>query len=307
VCSESGGVGFLGQCADVNDFVRTGLGLGLVDYARIGANPFRMGFVASSDTHNATPGAVKEATYTGHQGTAEDTLAKRFKGLVARSNAGGLVGIWAEENSRDSLFDAMRRRETFGTSGPRITPRFFGGWSYAGDMCTRSDMIEQGYDGGVPMGGVLPTRPSGGGAPVFVVSALRDPGTTANPGTQLQRIQIVKGWAEGGEARFAVYEVAGDKDNGATVDLGTCTPMGSGADSLCSVWTDPDFDPTRPAYYYARVIENPTCRWNTHQCNAAGVNCATLPAGDPLEPCCTGERPATIQERAWTSPIWYEP
>jgi len=209
--------------------------------------------------------------------------------------------VWAEENSREAIFDAMRRRETYATSGPRIIARLFAGWGYPADLCDAMDQLEQAYDGGVPMGGELPERPADA-APVFFVSALRDA-----LGAPLQRIQIVKGWLEGDETRERVYEIAGDPDNGATVDEATCTPMGDGADALCETWTDPDFDPSVPAFWFARVVENPTCRWSRHACNAAGVDCATIDETDPLYDCCDPTVRHTIQERAWTSPIWYVP
>jgi len=141
---------------------------------------------------------------------------------------------------------------------------------------------------------------AGATAPSFLVAALRDPGTVAHPGTPLQRVQIVKGWLAGGEAHQQVFDVAGDPDNGATVDDTTCVPSGPGADSLCTVWTDPSFDPAQHAFYYARVLENPTCRWSTYACNALP------PAGRPAS-CTDANVPHTIQERAWTSPIWYQP
>ena len=145
------------------------------------------------------------------------------------------------------------------------------------------------------------------GAPHFIVSALRDPGSEAIPSRPLQRLEIVKGWLENGEHREQVYAVAGG-DNGASVDLATCEPRGEGANSLCTVWTDPDFDATSPAFYYTRVFENPTCRWSQSTCNAAGVDCsdpATVPEG--LSACCEESHKGSIQERAWTSPIWYTP
>lgn len=301
LCSEAGGVGFLAQCADPGDFVRNALGAGLVEQARTGSNPFSYGFIGSTDTHLSAPGSVAEDRYEGHKGIAESTLAERLDGLDLQNSAGGLAVVWAEENSRDALFEAMVRREVYATSGTRIVTRMFGGWGYEADTCDQAELVSLGYDGGVPMGGVLPANP-GTGAPVFVVSALRDA-----MGAPLQRIQIVKGVLVGGEPEYRVYEVAGDPDNGASVDLATCTPQGAGFDSLCDTWTDPDFDPAQPAFYYGRVVENPTCRWHARQCLAAVVDCQTIDAEDPLARCCTGEAPATIHERAWTSPIWYTP
>jgi hypothetical protein len=144
-------------------------------------------------------------------------------------------------------------------------------------------------------------------APTFVVSALMDPGTARRPGTALQRIQIVKGWTEGDEAKEKVYDVAGGP-NEASVDLDTCTPLGAGARSLCEVWTDPEFDATENAFYYARVLENPTCRWHQHLCVEAKVDCADqTTVGRGYDACCGSAFPRTQQERAWTSPIWYSP
>ncbi|MCA9509196.1 MAG: DUF3604 domain-containing protein, partial [Myxococcales bacterium] len=140
-----------------------------------------------------------------------------------------------------------------------------------------------------------------GAAPTFAASALRDPGTAQWPGGRLQRLQIVKGWVDDdGATHQAVYDVAGDAGNGAGVDLATCTPTGAGADALCSVWTDPDFDPTRAAVYYARAVENPSCRWTTWEC------LRTSPAARPAL-CDDPAFPKTIQERAITSPVWYAP
>jgi hypothetical protein len=225
-------------------------------------------------------------------------------------NPGGLAVLWAEENSRDALFDAMRRREAYGTSGPRLIVRFFGGWGYAADLCESDGFVEQGYAGGVPMGADLPqpTPAEAAAGPRFAVWAARDPGTSERPGTPLQRIQIVKGWVEVGAPRLRVFEVAGDPKSGARVELDSCAPIGPGFDSLCSVWNDPDFDPGQHAVYYARVVENPSCRWHQYVCNRRGVDCADRSShAGALGACCDPERPRTIQERAWTSPIWYTP
>ena len=293
-------------------YAREVLTEGLVQERRTGVNPFRYGLIGASDTHFAAPGMVDEDQYVGH---AAGTVDARF-GIPPYPdrpdfNPGGLAVLWAEENSRDALFEAMRRREAYGTSGPRMTVRFFGGWQYAPDLCGEPDAAERaarGYAGGVPMGGALAPPPASAAAPRFAVWAGRDPGDHGVPSAPLQRIQIVKGSLEGGEGRERVYDVAGEPANGADVDLATCTPRGRGFDSLCSVWTDPDFDPASPAFYYARVVENPTCRWNTWVCNAQGVDCST-PGAVPraLRRCCDPDVPKTVQERAWTSPIWFAP
>ena len=157
------------------------------------------------------------------------------------------------------------------------------------------------------MGGDLPQR-EGRGAPVFAVSALRDPGAPEHPGGLLQRVQIVKVWVDEGETREAVFDVAGDSENGATVDLDSCRVIGEGFESLCTVWRDPAFEVDQPALYYARILENPSCRWSTWVCNEAGIDCAdpgSVTTG--FEPCCDPATRRSVQERAWTSPIWYAP
>jgi hypothetical protein len=302
--------GFWARPPPPRSYVRRALKDGLLLEERLGVNPFRLGMIASTDTHLGTPGLVREDAHPGHGGAGTPPSAVP-DGLPdnVEYGPGGLAAIWAEENSRDSLFDALQRREVYGTSGPRLRVRFFGGWRYAEDLCDSDTLVERGYAHGVPMGGQLPPPPAAGAAPRFAVHALRDPGTAERPGTPLQRIQIVKGWVEGGETREAVYDVAGRSDDAAGVDLATCTPYGPGADALCSVWRDPDFDPGQRAFYYVRVLENPVCRWSQYVCNAHGVDCARdvglLPPS--LAPCCAPSHRPVIQERAWTSPIWYSP
>jgi len=288
-------------------YAREGLAEGLRLGRRLGANPFAFGLIAATDTHLATPGLVDEDRFVGH---AAGTVSARLEipPLPDRIdfNPGGLAVLWAEENSRDALFEAMRRREAYGTSGPRMQVRFFGGYTYRPELCRASDFAAAGYAGGVPMGGDLSS--SDGGAPAFAVSALKDPGTLDHAGTKLQRIQIVKIWLAGTEPREAVFDVGGDPGNGAAVDPLTCNPTGPGFDQLCAVWRDPAFDARAPALYYVRVVENPSCRWNAWACLAARVDCAkpdAVPEG--LEPCCDPAVPKTIQERAWTSPIFYTP
>jgi len=308
-CVEGIGAGALAGlgCVSRLDYVRHVLVEGLREEKRLGVNPYKLGIVAATDAHNGNPGDVEEYSYPGWRGIEDATTAQRLSTdseLVAAifnviSSPGGLAGIWAEENSRDSLFDAMERREVFGTSGPRMTARFFGGWNYPADLCDGPGLVEAGYAGGVPMGGDLPARPEAATAPVFVVSALRDPGIAAHPGGLLQRAQIIKGWLDDeGLFREEVFDVAGGA-NDAGVDLETCTPRGAGADSLCSVWRDPAFDPGRNAVYYLRVIENPSCRWSQRQCIA-------LPEDARPSACRNPVVPQTIQERLWSSPIWYD-
>jgi hypothetical protein len=291
-------------------FLRTILALGLAEEARLGTNPFHFGLIASTDTHLGAPGLEAEsADYPGPGGAGTPAGSELPPGLpdAFDFNPGGLAVLWAEENSRDALFDAMHRREAYGTSGPRIVVRFFGGFDLPPDLCSSMDLGTDGYAHGVPMGADLGPR-SDDGPPRFAVSALRDPGTASTPGTPLQRIQIIKGWVDGGSTHERVYEVSGDANNGAGVAPNTCEPFGPGADALCGVFEDPDFDPAKRAFYYARVVENPTCRWTQKACLARGVRCedpATVTEG--LEGCCAPDHRKVIQERAWTSPIWYTP
>ncbi len=300
-----GGTGTLGAtrqgCVSRLDYVRNVLLEGLKEEDRLGVNPYKLGMIASTDTHNATAGAVAEDRYRGHHGWRDDDPEKRSASNMILNNPGGLAAVWAEENSRDAIFDALKRRETFGTSGPRLVVRFFGGWDYPEDLCEEPDFVEKGYQGGVPMGGDLPPRPDGEDAPRFAVLAVREADLGSTEGTPLQRVQVIKGWLNPeGAAVQKVFDVAGDPDNGAGVDLGTCAATGTGFDTLCTVWTDPDFDPGQRAFYYARVLENPTCRWSAYEC-------IRLPAGERPAHCTDPDVDKTIQERAWTSPIWYRP
>jgi len=293
-----------------DNFVRNALKNGLVLEAQLGTNPFQFGLIGSTDTHLGTPGYVNETAHPGHGGAGAPAIAGGAPHLPddVEFNPGGLAVVWAEENTRDSLFSAMRRRETYSTSGPRLSVRFFGGWGYDDDLCDAADLPARGYAGGVAMGGELSASPEPSAHPRFAVSALADPGVAGATPVPLQRIQIVKGWTEEGRTREKVYDVATAAPGGATVDPRTCQLSGAGPSSLCAVWTDPDFDPTERAFYYARVLESPTCRWHTWVCNKAGVQCddpATVTAA--LAGCCDERYPATIQERAVTSPIWYSP
>jgi len=314
IATEPGGDCFDGKgtfgsalrgCLSRHDFARGILLNGLKEAVRLGVNPFQLGFIASTDSHNGTPGAVAEQDFIGHRGT-DDATAERQLGTGALTpggiyfNPGGVAAVWAEENTRDAIFRALRRREVYATSGPRITARFFGGWDLPDNLCNDPNLVQRGYDLGQPMGSMLPPAPNAASAPSFLVTALRDPGTRARPGTPLQRLQIVKVWLDGGASHQKVYEVAGTPDNGASVDVDTCTPQGRGADSLCEVWTDPDFKAEQHAAYYARVVENPSCRWNVYACKR-------LPEAQRPSSCSSPDQPLTIQERAWTSAIWYQP
>ncbi len=292
-------------------FIRNILKEGLRIEAEMGVNPFKFGVLASTDTHIGTPGLVAEdRAFPGHGGAGNPSATELPKGLpdTLEFNPGGLAVVWAEENTRDSLFAALKRRETYGTSGPRITLRFFGGWDYPADACSQPDLASLGYRQGVPMGGDLTSASSQAQAPTFLLSALRDPGGTGVNGMPLQRIQIIKGWQDGDTLKEEVFEVGGNPSNGAHVDLDTCEPQGEGYDSLCSTWSDPNFDPSQSAFYYARVVENPTCRWSQQVCVANRVRCddpSNIKKG--FEFCCSSTQAKTIQERAWSSPIWFRP
>jgi len=304
-CEEGAGRGAQAGrgCSSRTDFVRYALLEGLREKKRIGVNPYPFGFIGSTENHMATPGAVREDDVPYKFGTTTEallTVGDRKRGPTFW-NPGGLAGVWAEENTRDAIFDALKRKESFATSGPRIVPRFFGGWDLDPEICGSESFAKAGYDSGVPMGGQLPERPATAKAPGFAVSALADPGTPAQPGGLLQRLQIIKAWVgEDGLFHQEVHDVAGSADNGAGVDSATCEPLGPGARELCGVWRDPGFDPSLDAIYYARVVENPSCRWSAHLC-------LSLPVSERPDGCAAGRLPETIQERAWTSPIAYAP
>ena len=292
-------------------FVRNALLHGLVVEDSTGQNPYRFGMIGGTDTHLAAAGAAEETSFPGHGGAGKPAGSDLAPGLPdnIENNPGGLVVLWAEENSRPALFAALRRRETYATSGPRILLRLFAAWELADDMCEAEGFAREGYSSGVPMGGVLDSFPGGASAPVIAVSAMADPGTVARPGTGLQVLQLVKGWlGKDGKPHSRVVDVAGDRDNGARVDTDSCEASGPGSGSLCSVWRDPDFDPSVPTFYYARVIENPVCRWSTVLCNQADIDCAAEGAiAEAYSGCCDSSYPRVIQERAWSSPVWYKP
>lgn len=289
-------------------FVRQALLDGLRLAGDLGVNPYQFGLLASTDTHLGAPGAVEEDRFLGHGGAGVPARGAVPRGLPDKLeyNPGGLAVVWAEQNSREALFAALRRRETYATSGPRIVSRLFAGRDFDPALCASPQRVAVGYARGVPMGGVLPP---GEGAPTLLVAAARDPGTPDAPGAPLQRIQVVKGWVDvNGTAHTRIIDVAGEADNGASVDLRNCELRGSGFDELCTVWKDDSFDEREAAFYYTRVLENPSCRWSQRQCAAAGVDCEkpeTITAG--FDGCCAVDHRPVVQERAWSSPIWYLP
>ncbi len=318
------------------DTMRYGYGLGLQYQEELGVNPFQFGIVGGTDGHLGLAGNVNEAAFLGGGGAGKGHVGDKTVEFPDRVyfGPGGLTGVWAEENSREALFRALRRKETFGTSGPRMQVRTFGGWQMPNNWCARRDRVKTAYANGVPMGSVLTDPPAGSAGPVFAIEAVADAGTAALPGAKLQRLQVVKGYLdEEGKPQTDVFDVAGSDAAGRDIDLDTCTPSDEGFHTLCTVWSDESFDPDRPAYYYVRAVEVPTCRWSTRMCvhheydcenpdrlideqccdPSAGLhprNCAEVvcDGSNADEPCCSSEvvQPV-IQERAWSSPIWYTP
>jgi hypothetical protein len=295
-------------------YVRDAYLRGLVMQETGGFNPYKFGVIGSSDTHNAA-GSFEEDNYWSKTGIRDIEPQQRgsvpldepgpdgeiyANGASKYWGASGLAGVWAESNTRESLFNAFRRKETFSTSGPHIKVRFFGGYGLDPSLVDDADSISKLYAEAVPMGADL-SRGTGQ-APDFFVWAVRDPDSGS-----LQRLQIIKGWVADGEVAEKVFDVACSdggtidpqthrcSDNGASVDLATCEPTpGKGSAELATVWSDPEFDPEEHAFYYARVLENPICRWSTWDAIRSGV--APRP-----------DMHATIQDRAWSSPIWYTP
>jgi hypothetical protein len=328
-------------------YIRQAYGRGLVIQSRVGTNPFKYGLVGGSDIHNGLDNSDESATAGGDVGgidprsmlptgdaakgmlglvtpptywdliegtplatalkvkprqekSAAELLAERRS--VVEMGSGGLTGVWAEENSRASIFAALKRKETFATSGTRIRVRVFGGWHFNAAMLRRSDWVKRAYAVGAPMGGDMPVRPASAGAPTFILQAIKDP-----DGANLDRIQVVKVWLDGATYREKIFDAAlsdGRHVNAVTgrtpalpssVDLKTGkVSNGIGAAMLSTVWKDPEFNSAKAAVYYARVLEIATPRWSTLLAIRNGLPVSTLV-------------PATIQERAWASPIWFTP
>src|SRR5271169_376155 len=288
-------------------YLRQAYGVGQELQASLGVNPFKYGIEAGTDYHSALS-STEASNYPGSHGLQDNDP----KTVIAATTSiggepptslgsGGLTGVWAEENTRESLFAAMKRKETFGTSGVRIKVRMFAGWNYPKDLIQKADWVKAAYEGGVPMGGDLSST-ARRTAPTLIVHALKDP----NSGN-LDRVQIIKVSTKNGKSTEKVYEVVWSGDRkadpktgkvpavGNTVDVKTATFTNSiGAPELVGEWTDPAFDPKASVTYYARVLEIPTPRWSTYW--AAKLN---LPPNPGV--------PATVQQRAWTSPVWYTP
>lgn len=286
-------------------YVREAYENGLAMQVKRGFNPYKMGVVGASDSHN-TAIPYSQSDNFGSHASADATAKIRLAGnvesgmAILETSVSGLGGVWAESNTREAIFDAMKRKEVFGTSGVRIKVRLFGGWDFKEKVLNEKDWVKTGYKDGVPMGADLPAKK--GKEPSFIVWATKDP-DDAN----LDRIQIVKGWTKDGQIFEKVYDVAWSGNRkldpkthrvpavGNTVDIKTATYKNTiGAVELKKVWKDPEFDPSLHAFYYVRVLQIPTPRWSTYDAAKEGVAPPTSVA-------------ATVQERVWTTPIWYTP
>jgi len=291
------------------EYARSGLHLGLKLAQKTGGNPYKVGLIGSTDSHTGLATAEEDnffGKHTGYEpkpGRVNHPLFKSENGKILgwQMVASGLGAVWATENTREAIFDAMQRKEVYGTTGPRMSVRLFGGWDFTAQDLNSRMPVRLGYEKGVPMGGDLRVMPQDAKAPSFMVYSLRDP-----EGANLDRIQIVKGWLDAdGKSHEKVYDVvwAGERaivdgklpPVGNTVDVANANWTNTiGAAELGTVWTDPDFDAKQKAFYYARVLEIPTPRWSTYDAFRFGVD---LPEGAPT----------ATQERAYTSPIWYTP
>jgi hypothetical protein len=292
------------------EYAREALKRGLIIESKLGTNPYKFGMIGATDSHTSLATTEEENFYGKHSGAEpsaerwEHPFMKTDKGEILgwQMVSSGLAAVWATENTRESIFDAMERKEVYATTGTRMSVRLFGGWDFSNqDLNSRMPAIV-GYEKGVPMGGDLRKPPAGAAAPKFMVYALRDP-----IGANLDRIQIVKGWSDSaGKTYEKVHDVAwsGNRKPGAdgkvpavgnTVDVAHANWTNTiGASELGTVWTDPEFDPKQKAFYYARVIEIPTPRWTAYDAFRYGVKMS-----DDVE--------MVTQERAYTSPIWYTP
>jgi len=294
------------------NYLRSGLLQGMQHESRLGANPFKFGFIGGTDIHNSLT-AIEEDNFYGKHVNQEPSparwehVSKQGFGKTRYTyhyTAAGYAAVWATENTREALWDAMKRKEVYATSGTRMTVRLFAGWDFTAEDARSRYIAETGYAKGVPMGADLPKAPASGKAPTFLVAAMKDA-----QGGNLDRIQIVKAWIDrAGKPQEKIVNVAWSdaktrrpgKDGklpavGDTVDVANATWTNTiGAGELVGVWKDPDFDPTLRAVYYARVIEIPTPRWTAYDAYRFGIK---MPPEVPMK----------HQERAWTSPVWYTP
>ncbi len=291
-----------GRCARESSFVRNALLDGIQLASEGKTNPFKLGLIGSTDTHASDPGNTETRNRYAQAAGNRMAVQRIFDvvhpvvGPIRRTSEGGLAAVWADSNTRAAIFDALRRREAFATSGSRLRIRFFGG-DLPPAIDESSDAIDIAYERGVPMGGDL----SSSAQPRFWVWAAKDPS-----GTSLDRVQIIKGWIEAGEQKHRVWDVACSNDRvpdadghcpptSATVDTATCELLdSSGAAELQTTFIDPTFRVAERAFYYVRVLENPSCRWTTWLANSAGIS--------PPE-----DVPVTVQNRGWSSPIWLQP
>jgi len=286
------------------EYARSALQTGLELGAKIGINPYQFGMIGSTDAHTSlATGAEnnfwgKAVLVEPGQPRTNETFIKSAAGeefdiIAWQQVASGYAGVWATENTREAIFDAMRRREVYATTGSRMQVRFFGGWDFSEQDALGTEGVLAGYRKGVPMGGELPAAPEGGDAhsPGFLLMALKDP-----LGANLERVQVVKGWLdEAGEAHEKVYDVAVSKRSGGSIDLDKARYANDAGDvQLARFWRDPDFDPAERAFYYARVIEIPKPRWTAYDAERLGTEIVP-------------EATMVVQDRAYTSPIWYAP
>jgi hypothetical protein len=294
------------------EYGRSALKLGLALGEKLGVNPYKFGITAATDTHTALA-TTREENYFGKYAQTEPSPERHnrevipaedpaYRVMTSQEVASGLTAVWARENTREALFDAMERKEVYATTGTRIKVRVFGGWDFLAEEVVRPDFTHQGYRRGVPMGGTLTAGPEGG-APRFMIRALRD-----QDGANLERVQIIKGWlGDDGETRERIYDVAVSDGReigadgrarepvGSTVDIENATYTNTiGKAVMAAYWEDPDFNPKQHAFYYVRVLEIPTPRWTTYDAAYYGID-----RPDNV--------PATIQDRAYTTPIWYSP
>ena len=293
------------------EYAREALKTGLSLERKLGVNPYKFGMIGSTDAHTAMAAVEEENFFGKHSGV--EPGPHRWEHVVIEAPdpkftikgwqqaAGGYAAVWATENTREAIFDAMKRKETYATTGTRMVVRFFGGWDFTSDDAHSRLPAAVGYSKGVPMGGDLRRAPSGK-SPGFLIAAMKDPYSG-----NLDRIQIVKGWLDaGGKTHEKVHDVVWSDDRKPGAD-GKLPPVGNtvtvkratwknsiGAPELSATWTDPDFDPKQPAFYYARVIEIPTPRWTAYEAQRFNVTMSS-------------DVPMTTQERAYTSPIWYTP